>query len=156
MKKVKRSHKQEFSSKFLLWIPKRKTGLSNEEAKKRSDLQVDLLMLYVDSERNLFQKNKIQWLKERDENSSFFHKYLAARKRKSVIFELINEYGQTLVNQKDIEEEIFTFFERLYSANSGPRFSPRRINWRPISSFDRVWLERCFEESEIRLAIGIR
>lgn len=74
------------------------SGLSSEEVKNRSNLQVSLLNIYVENERNMFQKSKIQWLKERDENSSFFHKFLAVRKRRSVISEMCNENGQMLVN----------------------------------------------------------
>lgn len=58
-------------------------GISPSEYAKRCSLKKDLLNLCIKDEKNLIQKSKIQWLKEGDEYSNFFHRYLIPRKRKS-------------------------------------------------------------------------
>lgn len=82
----------------------------------------------------MLQKCKLHWLKEADENSKFFHRYLAARKIKVLICELKDESNGSLVNQREIEAEIIRFIESLYSSEGIQRFSLKGIKWRPISS----------------------
>lgn len=85
-------------------------GLSDEERTLCSSLQNDLLNIFIEKERVLTHKCKIHWLKEGDENSSFFHQYLAARKRKTMIIEISDSNGLILLNEQDIEEAIIGFF----------------------------------------------
>lgn len=41
----------------------------------------DLMELYLLEERNNIQKSKLNWLRMGDENTCFFHKFLAAKRR---------------------------------------------------------------------------
>lgn len=74
-------------------------GLSSGERGKRCVLQNGLLNIYIEKEGTLIQKCKVHWLKEGDENTKFFHRYLAAWKRKALISELKNDSGISLFNQ---------------------------------------------------------
>lgn len=62
-------------------------------------------------------------------------------------------HNSPTVNQKETEAEIISFFEALYINEGAGRFSPKEINWRPISSQHSSWLERLFKEAEIWYAI---
>lgn len=87
--------------------------------------------------------------------TSFFHRYLAARKRKVQITELRDGHGNSCVSQdghgnsrvnhREIEAKIVSIFEDLYDSEGVQRFSSKGVNWRPISNQNRVWLERKFE-----------
>ena len=80
-------------------------ALANEEIKEESlnmssldnilklSIKSDLLAIYRREERDLIQKSKLNWLKSGDENTSFFHRFLAAKRRHSLISELIDDQG---------------------------------------------------------------
>ncbi|TYK01648.1 signal peptide peptidase-like 5 isoform X2 [Cucumis melo var. makuwa] len=57
----------------------------------RLSLEADLLEILRTKERNLLQKSKLTWLMLGDENTSFLHRFLAAKKRRNLIPELIND-----------------------------------------------------------------
>lgn len=56
----------------------------------RTFLRAELMTIYRLEERNLIQKSKLNWLTLGDENSNFFYRFLAAKKRRNLITELIN------------------------------------------------------------------
>lgn len=60
---------------------------------ERMSLKAELFSLYRTEERNLRQKSKLNWLSLGDENSRFFHRFLAAKKRKNLIKELVGDQG---------------------------------------------------------------
>lgn len=70
------------------------SGLYPAELASPSSLKADLMSIYRVEERNHIQESKLHWLKERDENSGFFHRFLTAEKRRNLISELINEQGE--------------------------------------------------------------
>lgn len=99
----------------------------------------------------MVQKCKVHWLKEGDENSKFFHQYLAARKRKALISELKNVNGIYLLYPRNINAEIIGFSEDLY--RKGPRQHYCIQGLPSISHSNKAWLERKFGESEILHAL---
>ena len=60
-------------------------GLNQEELNSRAALQAELLSIYQNEERNFIQKSKLNWLSLGDENTSFFHRFLNAKKRRNLI-----------------------------------------------------------------------
>lgn len=119
-------------------------GLSSLDSERRRDLKRDLLGIYILEERNLIQKRKVQWLREGDENTGFFHRVLVVKKRRAFVMELFDVQNNIHLNQPEIEAEIVDFFKTLYSNSIIPFVCPAGLNWRPISSKDGK-----FKESEI-------
>lgn len=76
----------------------------------RISLKAELLSLYCIDERNLMQKNKLNWLSLGDENSKFFHCFLSAKKRRNLILGLINDQGVVTTSFKEIEDLILGFY----------------------------------------------
>lgn len=70
-------------------------GLSSFECEIRSIAKGEWMELYLIDERNLIQKCKLQWLKGGDENTSFFHRFFAEKKRKLLISKLCSEDGNS-------------------------------------------------------------
>lgn len=86
------------------------SGYSSLEMDMRLSLKAELLSLYRLEERNLILKSKLTWLKLGDENSSFFHHFLAEKNRRNLISELINEQGILTNSFREIENLILGFY----------------------------------------------
>ena len=79
-----------------------------------------------------------------------------ARKAKNVITKLELDDGSIVDSEDDIVCEITGFFHRLYKTE-GMRFRGiEGIDWQPIPQHLADWLERPFEEEEIKRAIQDR
>ena len=55
------------------------------------------------------QKVKVKWVKDRDNNSNFFHKVVNGRRNRNFIKFLENERGLVLDNSESIIEEILLY-----------------------------------------------
>ena len=68
----------------------------------------------VIAEESLFkQKSRIQWLKERDSNTTFFHKMVAAKQSRNTISSLLNSEGRRLNSYQELADEAVSFFQKL-------------------------------------------
>ena len=65
------------------------------------------------------QKARIQWIKEEDCNSKFFHRVANGRQNRNFIKSLVWEEGVILDNIGNISEEIVHFLGKLYSKTLG-------------------------------------
>jgi hypothetical protein len=61
------------------------------------------------------QKSRIQWLKEGDKNTRFFHNSLIQRRSRNHIVEIKAPDGSTKVKKEDIENELLHYFQNLLS-----------------------------------------
>lgn len=78
---LERKRKEDLLSELEFFDSKaEKEDLSNVDLDIRMAIKGDYLQLYLLEERNLIQKTKLNWLKLGDENTSFFHKFLSAKK----------------------------------------------------------------------------
>jgi hypothetical protein len=60
-------------------------------------------------------KSRIQWLKEGDKNTRFFHNSLIQRQSRNRIVEIKLPHGSTKVKKENIENEIIQYFQNLLS-----------------------------------------
>ncbi|KAI0513486.1 hypothetical protein KFK09_009510 [Dendrobium nobile] len=58
------------------------------------------------------QRAKVNWLKEGDGNSSFFHNYASARRNVNKIIKIKDEDGNTIEDQDHMEEVFMRFFQK--------------------------------------------
>ncbi|XP_038884537.1 DEAD-box ATP-dependent RNA helicase FANCM isoform X3 [Benincasa hispida] len=119
----------------------------------RVSLKADLLSLYQAEERDLIQKSKLNWLLLGDENTSFFHRFLAAKRRKNLIAELFNEQGLPTKSFREIETIILDFFSNLYTKCTGTRSIPLNMAWSRVSAEGNSRLIAKFSTTEITVAI---
>ena len=108
-------------------------GLNQEELNSRVALQAELLSIYQNEEYNFIQKSKLNWLSLGDGNTSFFHRFLNAKKRRNLITELKNDDGVVSTSFRDIERLVLEFFESIYTRIPGDRFIPINSNWSCVS-----------------------
>ena len=89
---------------------------NEENAAERDLCRGGVLDLIVKEHKLWIQKSMLHWLREREENSSFFHRWVSACKCKSIIYSLVNIEGKALVIEKEIVNEILSFFSKLYGS----------------------------------------
>ena len=93
--------------------------LNDHERCLRSALKVNLLGIAA-LQRSLWrQKSRVQWVKEGDANTHFFHLKASARRRKNHIPQLIHD-GIPVADEDSKMEVIWQFFDKLMG-NSPPR-----------------------------------
>ncbi|KAL5553097.1 hypothetical protein UlMin_040498 [Ulmus minor] len=99
------------------------------------------------------QKMKFRWIKEWDYNSAMFHRMVSFWKSKNVINRIVKEDETVLTDQREIVGEIVSFFENLYKERGLGWWDFEDINWGRIAQERAFWLERPFEEEEIKKAV---
>jgi len=58
-------------------------------------------------------KSRIQWLKEGERNSRFFHKAIIQHRKKNRIFSLVKQQGSHLNQKEDMENLLVQHFQGL-------------------------------------------
>lgn len=128
--------------------------LTVEQILERNKVKEDFLLVAAKEEIFWRQKCKQTWLREGGENTKFFHRFLANKRRKSTITEILSRDGRSLTMIKDIEDEFIDFYTKLYSRKDGQRFCPNNLDWDPITLENSQMLELPFTEGEILPAIN--
>jgi hypothetical protein len=125
---------------------------TGEDRVHRLNTQSELEKTLLLDEVSWRQKSRVQWLKEGDKNTKFFHRTANANRRNNCIESMTNEElkWKTL---DEIREGIVAFYKDLYS---------EREHWRPVlggvefsslEAEEATHLERPFSEEEVTLAL---
>ncbi|KAM2348663.1 hypothetical protein ACFX1X_012268 [Malus domestica] len=128
-------------------------GLDFEARSKREELQTLVGDLAFKEEVKWRQRSKVEWAKEGDGNTKFFHRVANGRRKRNYIERLESVGGGIIEDAKEIEEHIVNFFRSLFSSNDEACWGLEGINWAPISALQASWLERPFEEIEVQRAV---
>ena len=128
-------------------------GLDIAKRTEREALLLQLEELILKEEVYWRQRAKVQWAKEGDNNTRFFHKVATGRRKRNYIENLELEGGVITEDQEVIEQELINFFINLYKSSNEVQWSLEGINWSPISEEKAAWLERPFDEEEIKRAV---
>ena len=130
------------------------SGMWNNQLKEgRLAVTTILEKTILEEERALRMKSKFIWAKEGDANTKLFHSLINARKSKNVITKLELDDGSLVDAEADIVREITGFFQRLYKTEGMSFRGIEGLDWQPIPQHIADWLERPFEEEEIKRAI---
>ncbi|XP_062028530.1 uncharacterized protein LOC133744439 [Rosa rugosa] len=84
---------------------------------EKQSLMGRLPTLLSQEESFLKQKFKVQWLKEGDRNTSFFHRKAVNRKRKNLIQGLFDEDGNWCEDDADVERIVSSYFTKMFTAS---------------------------------------
>ena len=77
---------------------------------QEKQLTKELYDLMLAEEGFYKQKSRIQWIKEGDANTNFFHKYVAARHNRNTITILIDSEGNKVLSASKLAEKVVSFF----------------------------------------------
>ncbi|XP_039022529.1 uncharacterized protein LOC120155005 [Hibiscus syriacus] len=117
-----------------------------------SELTIQSELSSLEHIENLFlkQKAKIQWLKESDKCSKYFHSVIASKNKRETIRVLVNDQGSRLEYFDDMASEVIHFFNnQLGKANMNVLNNLLRINLSPEGLAD---LEKNIIDEEIKEA----
>jgi hypothetical protein len=123
-------------------------GLVEVERVQKTDMIRELEKMLLSEEVNWRQKSRALWLKERDNNTKFFHRVANSHRRYNHVGALwIN--GVMSSDPVEIKEHIVTYYDKLYTEQSTWRPRVDGLSFSSIDAEERLWLERDFEEQEV-------
>ena len=120
---------------------------------ERKRIKRDLMELLMVKERSARLKARVQCAKDGDANSKFFHGRLSARKSRNYVTKIEKDNGEIVDSKEEIVNEIVAFFKNLYSSVNRDVIGFDGVDWRQIDESMADWLQRPFEEMEIKTAV---
>ncbi|GJU26932.1 RNA-directed DNA polymerase, eukaryota, reverse transcriptase zinc-binding domain protein, partial [Tanacetum coccineum] len=107
-----------------------------------------------DESNLLMQKAKIEWLKDGDRNTEFFHKIIKGRTHKGRIVSICNEKGERFENDKIAEQFVRHFQEFLGKKDVVDDFPTKRIVFpNKLSREEEIMMCRGISEVEVKNAM---
>ncbi|GKC78416.1 RNA-directed DNA polymerase, eukaryota, reverse transcriptase zinc-binding domain protein [Tanacetum coccineum] len=107
-----------------------------------------------DESNLLMQKAKIEWLKDGDRNTEFFHKIIKGRTHKGRIVSICNEKGERFENDKIAEHFVRHFQEFLGKKDIVDDFPTKRIVFpNKLSREEEIMMCRGISEVEVKNAM---
>ncbi|KAL8493586.1 hypothetical protein ACS0TY_024678 [Phlomoides rotata] len=125
---------------------------SEEDRDSRRDLLIKLEEYHLKRDRLLLQKSRSRWLKDGDENSSFFHSLINKRNRLGEI-SCVKVKEKWLEGGREISEGIFHYFKEFFSELKNKEFRVRGINYSKLDKKDNDFLIKEFSEEEVKRVI---
>ena len=61
------------------------------------------------------QKTQLQWFKDGDTNSKYFHSIIRGRRRKLFVHKIINEEGEWIQEEEEIAQNVCDHFEKIFT-----------------------------------------
>ncbi len=136
------------SELLVLDVKEGNGGLSLEENSLREILRSDLVRLAHLEETSWRQKSRATWLKEGDNNTSFFHRTANSNRRHNYIGGLEVD-GIRYEDKEDIKAQARRFYQSLYQESEPWRPLADGISFDAIGIEDRDLLERPFDLEEV-------
>jgi hypothetical protein len=127
-------------------------ALDSEELAKKWQVSRELEDVLLMEEISWRQKSRILWLKEGDKCSKFFHSMANSHRRYNSIDSLMIE-GNLSNNQVEISEHIVKYYQKLFEEQCQWRLRVDDIVFDQILDHEAGWLEREFEEDEVRKVV---
>lgn len=75
-------------------------------------------LLKTDGEIFWKQKSRVEWLREGDKNTKFFHSKASARRQKNMICGLEDENGNWIEEVKDVDRMFCEYFTKIFTATN--------------------------------------
>lgn len=119
-----------------------------------AELHRTLETAYAEEEAFWRQRSRIQWLKDGDKNSSFFHAVTRGRRARNKFSVIENEYGQNFYEEDHIVDAFSLFYQHMFSAGNtdassvvreARRLFPRKSLLRQINNLFASLIKRKLE-----------
>jgi hypothetical protein len=93
----------------------RQQGLTDSLKHQETQLNNQLAERRAQEEILWRQKSRIQWLKEGERNTKFFHRSMVQRRQTNHITHLVSDQGTKIQQHADIEKEMLSYYKNLLS-----------------------------------------
>ena len=131
----------------------RRRLLSDDEIKSRASSQLDLWNWLKKQEIYWAQNSRIQWLKEGDRNSKFFHTFASLRRNKNNISSLEMD-GRKIENPEEIRAEAVNYFSKLFHDDSPIRPVFQDLDFKSLNPSQAAELIVPFSHLEVDQAVA--
>lgn len=119
-----------------------------------AELQRTLETAYAEEEAFWRQRSRIQWLKDGDKNSSFFHAVTRGRRARNKFSVIENEYGQNFYEEDHIVDAFSLFYQHMFSTGNTDASSVVREALSPKISAETNQQLICIpNKAEVRVAV---
>jgi hypothetical protein len=85
---------------------------------KEREIEQQLCELFEREEIMARQRSRVEWLREGDRNTAFFHARASARKKNNHISVLVRDDGSKCEDQEGIKDMVHSFYEQLFSSEA--------------------------------------
>lgn len=127
--------------------------LNDSEVADRKNYQLELWQWLKNKESLWAQKSRIQWLKEGDRNTKFFHTMASIRKRKNNFSSLLSKYAN-LVSPADIKNEAVSYFKSLFKEDHHNRPTLNDLEFKKLFPWQAEKLIEPVSRDEIDSAVS--
>ncbi|WMV42421.1 hypothetical protein MTR67_035806 [Solanum verrucosum] len=143
------TQKEEIMEELAKWeAVQEQRVLTEEEIQQKTNLAITYEQVAKNEEIRWRQRSRIQWLKQRDKNTKFFHRVATSQKRYNSIESLLVD-GCNTNDPSVIKETIKSFYQNLYTEPEEWRPELQLQGITTISVEEQIELEGPFEEEEI-------
>jgi hypothetical protein len=145
--------KLELMKELQLLESKENQGLfTRDDRVHRLNTQAELERTLLLDEVSWRQKSRIQWLKEGDKNTKFFHRTANANRRNNCIESMM--HGELKwETQDEIREGIVDFYQDLYSEREAWRPVLGGVEFNSLGAEEATHIERPFSKEEVVIAL---
>jgi len=126
--------------------------LVEEETRELHDLSINLHSLSRVHTSMSWQKARMNWIKEGDADSKFFHNIMSSRQRRNTIH-MIQVDGIHVEGVQNIRTTVFNHFATHYRASTVVRPGVEGLNFRKLSYSQAGNLVRPFTLEEVKQAV---
>jgi len=126
--------------------------LVEEETRELHDLSINLHSLSRVHTSMSWQKARMNWIKEGDADSKFFHNIMSSRQRRNTIH-MIQVDGIHVEGVQNIRTAVFNHFATHYRASTVVRPGVEGLNFRKLSYSQAGNLVRPFTLEEVKQAV---
>lgn len=127
--------------------------LTEEEVKIRASIQLELWSWLKKQEVYWAQNSRVQWLKDGDKNTKFFHTYASLRRNRNNISSLEVD-GRKLSNPDEIRGEAVDYFSNLFQEDETNRPIFQNLDFRKLNASQASELITPFSHMEIDQAVA--
>lgn len=99
------------------------------------------------------QKSRIEWLKQGNKNTKFFHHKATSRWHRNYISTLQDRWGNGTTNHNKLADLLYGYFMHLFSSEGSNSQHLNCLPIHPISSSDQIFLNQPFSNEEIKDAV---
>ena len=128
------------------------TVLLDDEIQELHGLSEELFSLSRANSSICWQQSRVQWLKEGDANSKFFHRIMSSkRSRNAIPFFLVN--GALVEGVENVHNAVFTHFQAQFRPTQNQRPSMEALDFCTLSYNEGASLVRPFTLEDVTTAV---